>query len=271
MMHAIAANEGVSVRSNSINQQKRGEEVMPNEVDDGRGTPRDLSRRNLFKQVAGVAAAISGTVVVPGTAEAQAPVVAAKLEAPRPDAPRREALETLTAAEADTLEAIVARLIPSDENGPGAAEARAAHYIDRALVGPLRGSRAAYAAGLAAIDDFARSVKGAEFVKLAAKDQDAVLTDMEKNVATGFTPNAAAFFNLVRTHTIQGTFCDPYYGGNANFVGWDLLGYPGIRMVVTADEQRMATRAKPVRQSAYDDATFTMSGAQRGGSHDHRP
>jgi len=42
-------------------------------------------------------------------------------------APPREALETLTAAESDTLEAIVARLIPSDENGPGAAEARAAH------------------------------------------------------------------------------------------------------------------------------------------------
>ena len=51
----------------------------------------------------------------------------------------------------------------------------------------------------------------------------------------------------VRTHTIQGTFCDPYYGGNANFVGWDLIGYPGIRLAVTADEQRMKARAKPER------------------------
>ena len=101
----------------------------------------------------------------------QAPAVAAKLEAPKLDAPkldspRREALETLTAAEADMLEAIVARLIPTDENGPGATEARAAHYIDRALVGPLRGSRAAYAAGLAALDDYAQSAKGAPFAKL---------------------------------------------------------------------------------------------------------
>jgi gluconate 2-dehydrogenase gamma chain len=244
---------------------------MPIETDDGRRTPRDLSRRNLFKQAAGVAAAISGTgVATNAPAVAQAPAVAAKPEAPKLDAPRREALETLTAAEADILEAIVARIIPSDENGPGAAEARAAHYIDRALTGPLRGSRAAYAAGLAAIDDYAQSAKGAAFLKLAAKDQDAVLTDLEKNVATGFTPNASAFFNLVRTHTIQGTFCDPYYGGNANFIGWDLLGYPGLRMVVTADEQRMSTRAKPVRQSAYDDATFTMSGASRGGQHHGR-
>ena len=249
---------------------------MPSETDDGRKTPRDLSRRNLFKQAAAAAAAMSGTAVVPTAAEAQAPAVAAKLEAPKLDAPkldapRREALETLTAAEADTLEAIVARLIPSDENGPGATEARAAHYIDRALTGPLRTSRASYAANLAAIDAYAQAKKGAPFAKLAPQDQDSVLADMEKNVATGFTPNAGAFFTLVRTHTIQGTFCDPYYGGNANFVGWDLIGYPGIRLAVTADEQRMKARAKPERASAYADASFAMTGATKGGGHGHRP
>jgi gluconate 2-dehydrogenase gamma chain len=131
----------------------------------------------------------------------------------------------------------------------------------------LRSSRDAYAAGLAATDVYAQTSKGAAFAQLAPRDQDAVLTDLEKNVATGFVPNSAAFFNLVRTHTIQGTFCDPYYGGNADFVGWDLIGYPGLRLVVTADEQRMNVRAKPVRQSAYADATFTM----KGGSHGHRP
>jgi gluconate 2-dehydrogenase gamma chain len=101
---------------------------------------------------------------------------------------------------------------------------------------------------------------------LAAADKDAVLTDMEKNVATGFTPNAATFFNLVRAHTIQGTFCDPYYGGNANFVGWDLIGYPGLRMTVGEDEQRMKA-PKAARKSAYDESMFTM----KGGAHDRRP
>ena len=235
---------------------------MPNEPDDG--ARRTVSRRHLFKQAAGAAAALSATTPALVTAQ---PVAAPAPPAPHLQTSRLEALETLTAAEADTLEAIVARLIPSDANGPGATEARAAHYIDRALTGPLRGSRGAYAAGLAALDAYAQSIKGAAFVKLSAQDQDAVLTDLEKNVATGFVPNAATFFNLVRTHTIQGTFCDPYYGGNADFVGWDLIGYPGIRMVVTADEQRMTARPKPVRQSAYADATFTM----KGGSHGHRP
>jgi gluconate 2-dehydrogenase gamma chain len=229
----------------------------------GDNAPRDVSRRSLFKQVgAAGAAAIAGAPLVPGAAAAQEQTPQGYPAA----VPQPEALETLTAVEADALEAIVGRLIPSDENGPGAAEARAAHYIDRALTGPLHSSREAYAAGLAAIDAYAQSTKGTAFARLATADQDAVLTDMEKNIATGFIPNAATFFNLVRTHTIQGTFCDPYYGGNANFVGWDLIGYPGLRMTVGEDEQRMKA-PKPVRKSAYDQAMFTM----KGGTHDHRP
>ena len=125
--------------------------------------------------------------------------------------------------------------------------------------------------GLAAIDVYAQASKGTAFGRLSPRDQDAVLTDMENNVATGFMPNAATFFNLVRTHTIQGTFCDPYYGGNANFVGWDLIGYPGLRMAVGADEQRMGV-PKAVRKSAYDEAMFPMKGAgTTGGDHGHRP
>jgi gluconate 2-dehydrogenase gamma chain len=229
----------------------------------GDDAPKDISRRRLFKQAGAVgAAAIAGAPLVSDAARAQEHTTRAEPVG----IPQLEALETLTATEADTLEAIVARLIPSDENGPGASEARAAHYIDRALTGPLHSSREAYAAGLAAIDAYAQSTKGAVFARLAAADKDAVLTDMEKNVATGFTPNAATFFNLVRTHAIQGTFCDPYYGGNANFVGWDLLGYPGLRMTVGEDEQRMKA-PNAVRKSAYDEAMFTM----KGGAHDHRP
>ncbi len=227
-----------------------------------RDPPRDVSRRDLFKTVgAGAAAAVAGAPLPASDAVAQAYPAAA---------PQLEALETLTATEADILEAICARLIPRDQNGPGAAEARAAHYIDRALTGPLRTSRDAYAAGLAAIDVYAQASKGAPFAKLSPRDQDTVLTDMENNAATGFMPNAATFFNLVRTHTIQGTFCDPYYGGNANFVGWDLIGYPGLRMTVGPEEQRMSA-PKAVRKSAYEEAMFALKGSAKGGDHGHRP
>src|ERR1043165_7362799 len=133
---------------------------------------KGVSRRGLIKQVglAGAAAAFSGTGI--------APAAAAETLAP---APRREALETLNATEADALDAIVARLIPTDENGPGATEARAATYIDRQLAGPLRALRGTYAAGLAALDDYAQAKKRAIFAKLSAADQDAILTEMESN------------------------------------------------------------------------------------------
>jgi len=152
----------------------------------------------------------------------------------------------LSQAESATLAAICARIIPTDDNGPGAAEAHAATYIERSLGGWLASSRETYTAGLSAIDEAARANGGRRFVELAAAQQDRVLASMEE------TP----FFGLVRTHTIQGTFCDPAYGGNQNFVGWDLVGYPGVRLNVTAADQRMSEYAKPIRRSAYDYAMF---------------
>ena len=203
---------------------------------DGR-TSGGHSRRDMFK-LAGAAT----TVATGGFAQTQG--------AP---APNREALETLTAAEADILEAFCARLIPTDANGPGAKEARAAHYIDRALGGALTSAREAYRSGLMALDDHARSSKGAPFGMLNAQDQDAVLTDFEKT--------DPGFFGLVRQHTLQGTFCDPYYGGNANFVGWDLLAYPGIRMAVSQQDEAMNAHPTPARKSAYDFPMFDRRNA----------
>jgi gluconate 2-dehydrogenase gamma chain len=157
-----------------------------------------------------------------------------------------DALISLTPAQAATLRAVVARIIPADENGPGALEARADRFIDRALAGALKNQREAYAAGLAAIDSQAQSAKGGSFAKLPAADQDAVLTAMQ----------GMPFFNMVRTHTIQGTFSDPFYGGNQDFAGWNLIGYPGARIVVSANLQRMDVKPEPSGKSAYDYGMF---------------
>ncbi len=162
-----------------------------------------------------------------------------------------EALISLTPAEAVTLRAIIARLIPADENGPGALEARADRFIDRALSGALKNQRAAYAAGLASIDAYAKSSKGSAFANLSPADQDAVLTDVQTN--------SPQFFNLVRTNTIQGTFSDPFYGGNEKFIGWNLIGYPGARIAVSANMQRMDLKPEPSGKSAYDYGMFNKS------------
>jgi gluconate 2-dehydrogenase gamma chain len=220
-----------------------------------------VSRRDLLKRAgfAGAALSIPGVPALPAELRKQAPATATQ----KPTAPPlREPIENLTAAEADLLEAICARIIPTDANGPGAREARAAHYIDRALGGALSASRQAYSAGLAAFDAYCRSSRRAPFLELPARDQDSVLIDVETGAATGFTGSSAQFFAMVRSHTLQGTFGDPFYGGNRNFVGWDLIGYPGVRMNVSAEDQRLGAKLIPNHQSAYDNAMFNKAQAR---------
>lgn len=217
---------------------------------------RGVSRRDLLKGagIAGAALTIPVTPAIPAEVpdHTQAP--------PQPaSAPRREPAANLTADEADLLDAICARIIPTDANGPGAREARAARYIDRALGGALASSKPAYSAGLAALDAYCRSSRRAPFLALSPREQDSVLTDLETGAATGFTGSSAQFFAMVRAHTLQGTFGDPYYGGNANFVGWDLIGYPGLRLNVSADDQRLGVKLAPTHQSAYDHPSFNKA------------
>jgi gluconate 2-dehydrogenase gamma chain len=204
-----------------------------------------ISRRDLLKRAAFAAAAV--------------PVLRRPAEA---FALQGGPLENLTAEESTILDAVVARLIPSDDLGPGAKEAGAVHYIDRALGGALASSRQAYASGLAALDKYARSSRRDAFARLSSTDQDSVLIDVETGAATGFAGSSAVFFNMVLNHTHQGTFGDPYYGGNANFVGWDLLGYPGVRTMVSAADQKQleAGALKPNHKSAYDYDAFTKAG-----------
>src|SRR5688572_5254434 len=140
---------------------------------------RRLSRREMLRR----SAALGAVAAIPANVLAQAASAAP--------------YANLTAAEAATLEALVARLIPSDANGPGALEAGAARYIDRALGDAFAIWRDAYAAGLAAVDSYAVRSAGKPFAELAPSGQDAVLRDLEQNTATGFTPTAGTFFELV--------------------------------------------------------------------------
>src|SRR4051794_7269243 len=127
---------------------------------------KGVSRRDLLKQV-GVAGAALTMPAMPAPARDGEQAGLTATQAAPAAAPRREPSENLTAEEADLVEAICARLIPSDANGPGAREARAAHYIDRALGGALKDSREAYRAGLAAFDRYCQSSRRAPFTQLS--------------------------------------------------------------------------------------------------------
>ncbi|MDP2142080.1 MAG: gluconate 2-dehydrogenase subunit 3 family protein [Gammaproteobacteria bacterium] len=236
------------------------------EKGDGNTEQASLSRRNLLKGVGLTGAAL----MTAGSASvmAQTPAIPARIRV-------TEALETLTAAESAALDAMCSRILPSDDGTPGAHEARAVHYIDRGLTSAMAASREQYAVGLAALDTYAMQVGGKEFCLLTADQQDSIIDAMTRNAIPEFPMLGTAFFNTVRTHTIDGTFSDPYYGGNRDFVGWDLIGYPGVRAVSSPGEISQGRALAPSRQSAYDMPPYTKdpvgpASAQTGGaSHGH--
>ncbi|MGA2215468.1 MAG: gluconate 2-dehydrogenase subunit 3 family protein [Bryobacteraceae bacterium] len=147
------------------------------------------------------------------------------------------------------LDAFLDGLVPSDENGPGAVECGAANYIDLSLADYLAAEKMAFLDGLAAVDAFARSSQGAPFADLSPEKRDAVLTAIDNNQV----PNLRGFFNRARRLTLEGMFGDPSYGGNRNFAGWDLIRYPGARLAVGAEDQRMKTPPASYRKALYGD------------------
>jgi gluconate 2-dehydrogenase gamma chain len=134
---------------------------------------------------------------------------------------RRYAPKVLTPSEMATLEAIGARIFPSDET-PGAKEARVADFVDHMLATHYAARRAAYRAGLRRLDAVARAARRRPFARLDAADQDALLARIERREVEAW-PDSAEFFAMVRTHVVEGMFSDPKYHGNSGGVGWRLL------------------------------------------------
>jgi gluconate 2-dehydrogenase gamma chain len=162
------------------------------------------------------------------------------------------AVTFFNAHEAATVDALAARIIPGSAEDPGAREAGAVVYIDRALAGPYRDLQRLYRTGLAALDDSCRQQHGQAFADLGEDQQDAVLERLaqgEWESALGaeraesgseeadiaFLPY---FFAVVRQHVVEGTFGDPVYGGNRDTAGWRLLGFPGARWGYDEAEMR---------------------------------
>jgi gluconate 2-dehydrogenase gamma chain len=159
-----------------------------------------------------------------------------------------------TADEAAAVEAIVDRLIPPDESGPGGKEAGCAVFIDRQLAGSFGDSRRLYMRppfangtpsqgqqspivpkeryriSLAALEEYCKATfSGKGFAALTAVQQDQVLGGLEKGEIKLKDGSGEAFFEAILANTTEGFFADPIYGGNRDMVGWKLIGFPGAR------------------------------------------
>ena len=177
-----------------------------------------------------------------------------------------------TQVELTLVNALVARLIPNDDLGPGGVEANVPFFIDRQLAGPYgRGDHfylggpwpkgtpeqgyqsrftpaALYRAALAAIDQFVgRDHAGAVFAKLSPQDQDAMLKGMESGDVQLEGVDSKVFFATLLQNTKEGYFGDPVYGGNKDMGAWKMIGFPGAhydyREWVTRHNQRVPFEA----------------------------
>jgi gluconate 2-dehydrogenase gamma chain len=183
---------------------------------------------------------IASAALIPVAAFQNTPQAAAQTTAP---------VTVFTAEQRRILSAFVDRLIPKDELGPSATECGVHDYIDGCLADFLAAEKPSFLEGLAAVDAFARASQGAPLVELSAEKQDAVLTAIDNNQA----PNLKAFFNRVRRLTLEGMFGDPSYGGNKDFAGWDLIRYPGAKLMSTPQDQKMSVAPVPYRKALYAD------------------
>jgi len=127
------------------------------------------------------------------------------------------------------VRSITARILPTDDL-PGAIEADCVNFIDKALAAEDAEALPAYRAALAELDRVCRAAKGSGFVELPAESQDEILAALEEGRLAGWKSEVAdptVFFATVRMHTILGFVLDPRHGGNRDYVGWQVMGYPG--------------------------------------------
>ncbi|WP_244787904.1 gluconate 2-dehydrogenase subunit 3 family protein [Cupriavidus pauculus] len=227
------------------------------------------SRRRLLKAIgatvpasAAVLAAAQGPTPSAASPHGTAPA-AQPASAPQGAALQNPVALFFNADERITVDAIVARLIPADELGPGAKEAGVTTFLDRQLGGaygagahfyrqgpfqpgtPEQGYQLpltpaeCYRLGLAALDRACETQYGGKrFAQLDAATQDTVLSALESGKLALDPLPGPVFFQMLLDGAIEGFFSDPVYGGNRDMVGWKLVGFPGAMASFANDIER---------------------------------
>jgi gluconate 2-dehydrogenase gamma chain len=218
-----------------------------------------IARRNFLM---GAGTAVAAGLAPAARAEAQQPKAAPGAAASAPSGP--EGYLTLTAPEAAFFSAAADTFIPADELTPSATDCGVVTFVDRQLAGAWGGGakmyrqgpfrkgtptqgyqlpltpREFFAAGIVATNAWSRKAYGKDFDRLAPKEREAALKELEAGKAALGDFNGKEFFEALLKITMEGFFADPIYGGNRNKAGWRMVGYPGLPAVYSTliDEYR---------------------------------
>lgn len=146
----------------------------------------------------------------------QSGVLASLAACAREDAARAAAFSNLSDGEGRTVRAFAAEILPSGDGLPGAEEAGAVYFIDRALGSYFQGMRPLIEQAVATLDERAASATppAAGFADLESPARIEIMRDLETD----------AWFGGLRFLVLIGVFADPVHGGNRNSAGDALLG-----------------------------------------------
>lgn len=128
---------------------------------------------------------------------------------------RRTSYGFLSENDAATLTTICDQIIPADDY-PSASQAGVLTYIDRQLRGHYRRHQQTYLSGLKQANLLSRNRFGIDLAGSSAPQQFEIVSALERE--------NKPFFDLVRSHTMQGYYGSPRHGGNRDAVSWHMLG-----------------------------------------------
>lgn len=145
------------------------------------------------------------------------------------------------------------RLIPTDENGPGAVSEGVPVFIDKQMELPYGYGhlwymqppfadavpelgyqsslvpRETYRRGIRAINDHCQRQWQKVFADLTAAQQDDLLSQLESGKLTFAEVPGVLFFTQLLDNTKEGYLADPLHGGNQTLASWKMIGFPGAR------------------------------------------
>lgn len=184
-----------------------------------------------------------------------------------PHPPETQKYTYFEPAEIEFLKAAVDRFIPKDDLGPGAVEAGVVFFLDQQMAGrygraetwymqgPWREGTSEqgyqhkltpaqlYRAAIRAVDAYCRAhYDGKAFAALTTDEQDKLLLALDNEEVKLDDAPGKDFIELLWKNTQEGFLADPVYGGNRDFIGWKLIGFPGPRYNYTKEIEQYGQR-----------------------------
>ncbi len=145
------------------------------------------------------------------------------------------------------LDALFEAILPGDAASPGASEVRAGRYLSLLLAieepsyYELQDWQVLYSQALPALDEASGALYAGRAVAELTLDET---TELLRRLSQGTLEPMPAeldqkrLFATLRGHCIEGCFCDPRWGGNADGQMWRWFGY-------TADAEDLDRSSQP--------------------------